>query len=296
MENHHKCKVCLRSFVNGKALGGHMRSHVIARWSSSSSEEEEYEASQNEIETAAGSVVVQDGESETELCREQVRPTTPRCRRSKRIRKSSSQIHGEREESEMKIQKTGITATESSPPASSISEHTSPEEDVAYCLILLSKDKWTKGEEDEEEEENVKNKKARGKYRCESCSKVFRSYQALGGHRASHKKIKPNKRSHENAWEIDNNKEKEKEKEKIHECPICYRVFSSGQALGGHKRSHFTASARTSTVSSLHCSASTSTNEGNFIDLNLPASLDDDDTITQIELSALSDACFLRPH
>ncbi|KAL2934203.1 Zinc finger protein ZAT4 [Bienertia sinuspersici] len=23
-----------------------------------------------------------------------------------------------------------------------------------------------------------------------------------------------------------------------HECPICYRVFSSGQALGGHKRSH----------------------------------------------------------
>lgn len=23
-----------------------------------------------------------------------------------------------------------------------------------------------------------------------------------------------------------------------HECPVCYRVFSSGQALGGHKRCH----------------------------------------------------------
>ncbi|CAG7901841.1 unnamed protein product [Brassica rapa] len=26
---------------------------------------------------------------------------------------------------------------------------------------------------------------------------------------------------------------------KAHECPICFRVFKSGQALGGHKRSHF---------------------------------------------------------
>uniref|UniRef100_A0A5B6YU58 Putative zinc finger protein 91-like n=1 Tax=Davidia involucrata TaxID=16924 RepID=A0A5B6YU58_DAVIN len=28
-------------------------------------------------------------------------------------------------------------------------------------------------------------------------------------------------------------------KSKGHECPICLRVFKSGQALGGHKRSHF---------------------------------------------------------
>ncbi|KAJ4889757.1 C2H2-like zinc finger protein [Raphanus sativus] len=26
---------------------------------------------------------------------------------------------------------------------------------------------------------------------------------------------------------------------KVHECPVCFRVFKSGQALGGHKRSHF---------------------------------------------------------
>ncbi|CAH2033878.1 unnamed protein product [Thlaspi arvense] len=29
-----------------------------------------------------------------------------------------------------------------------------------------------------------------------------------------------------------------KKKSTGHECPICFRVFSSGQALGGHKRSH----------------------------------------------------------
>ncbi|RDX73188.1 Zinc finger protein ZAT9, partial [Mucuna pruriens] len=28
-------------------------------------------------------------------------------------------------------------------------------------------------------------------------------------------------------------------KSKEHECPICYKIFRSGQALGGHKRSHF---------------------------------------------------------
>ncbi|XP_057415131.1 uncharacterized protein LOC130709994 [Lotus japonicus] len=39
-----------------------------------------------------------------------------------------------------------------------------------------------------------------------------------------------------------NNTKKKKlktKKSKEHECPICYRIFKSGQALGGHKRSHF---------------------------------------------------------
>lgn len=27
-------------------------------------------------------------------------------------------------------------------------------------------------------------------------------------------------------------------KSKVHVCPICFEVFASGQALGGHKRSH----------------------------------------------------------
>lgn len=30
-----------------------------------------------------------------------------------------------------------------------------------------------------------------------------------------------------------------KRKSKVHECSICHRIFSSGQALGGHKRCHW---------------------------------------------------------
>ncbi|CAJ1931935.1 unnamed protein product [Sphenostylis stenocarpa] len=34
-------------------------------------------------------------------------------------------------------------------------------------------------------------------------------------------------------------KKSKSRKSKVHECPICNKIFRSGQALGGHKRSHF---------------------------------------------------------
>uniref|UniRef100_M1BVN4 C2H2 zinc-finger protein ZPT3-3 n=1 Tax=Solanum tuberosum TaxID=4113 RepID=M1BVN4_SOLTU len=136
----------------------------------------------------------------------------------------------------------------SSEPISSISDM-SQEEDVAYCLMMLSRDKWTKKrieviEDDDEEEEERKNfrvvkmkkTRTRGKYICKTCNRVFRSYQALGGHIASHKKIKVV------TSETSKMVETAKNEVKIHECSVCYRVFSSGQALGGHKRSHAIAS------------------------------------------------------
>ncbi|KAK6777534.1 hypothetical protein RDI58_024251 [Solanum bulbocastanum] len=134
----------------------------------------------------------------------------------------------------------------SSEPTSSISDM-SQEEDVAYCLMMLSRDKWTKkrievieGDEEEGRENfgvvKMKKTRTRGKYICESCNRVFRSYQALGGHIASHKKIKVV------TSEASKIVETAKNEVKIHECSVCYRVFSSGQALGGHKRSHAIAS------------------------------------------------------
>ncbi|XP_010532588.1 PREDICTED: uncharacterized protein LOC104808577 [Tarenaya hassleriana] len=63
-----------------------------------------------------------------------------------------------------------------------------------------------------------------------------------------------------------------KKKSKGHECPICFRVFKSGQALGGHKRSHFIGSHENSTVvirqevTEMHHT---------MIDLNLPAPVDE---------------------
>lgn len=241
-----------------------------------------------------GSVILQDRESETET--ESSKKTTRK--RSKRAWRLGS-FDGDDYYSHKKIQKqetvemlksNELCKTESwiaeAEPASSISD-TTTEEDVAYCLMMLSRDKWkgqndlkdqddVAGEDDDEEEDDgdesegaLKPSKSRirGKYTCETCKKVFRSYQALGGHRASHKKIKVELENHNNDGGTSSSSMIDK---KIHECPICFRVFSSGQALGGHKRTHLTGS------STLPTRASTKLVE-NFIDLNLPAPTDEDD-------------------
>ncbi|KAK7407416.1 hypothetical protein VNO78_09321 [Psophocarpus tetragonolobus] len=60
-------------------------------------------------------------------------------------------------------------------------------------------------------------------------------------------------------------------KSKSHECPICNKIFRSGQALGGHKRSHFVGGSEENTLvirpgaPSVPC----------LIDLNLPAPVDE---------------------
>ena len=98
-----------------------------------------------------------------------------------------------------------------------------------------------------------------------TCNKVFNSYQALGGHKASHKKlISVNNHTHMIqddqkklpllvTSKTDLNSERLRSASKIvpelkiglssskkviqrHECLISFRVFPSGQALGGHKR------------------------------------------------------------
>ena len=114
---------------------------------------------------------------------------------------------------------------------------------------------------------------AKGLFECKACKKVFNSHQALGGHRASHKKVKGcfaaklDQNIDDNIIEDDvipheeffppksnstlqydqgtsNNpnliaSSSSKRKSKVHECSICHRSFSSGQALGGHKRCHW---------------------------------------------------------
>jgi hypothetical protein len=148
----------------------------------------------------------------------------------------------------------------------------------------------------------------RGMFECKACKKVFTSHQALGGHRASHKKVKgcfaakaesgaiepthhapaasglnDDKGSAIAAVEVNAGGSSDvrtnvdvtagethagtseaaaapslsmaitttdhdptalaipacKKKAKMHECSVCHRLFSSGQALGGHKRCHW---------------------------------------------------------
>lgn len=103
-----------------------------------------------------------------------------------------------------------------------------------------------------DKDKKYKKKKRKGVFECKACKKVFTSYQALGGHRASHKNVKgcfAAKLYNQDNEEIIGNelpvKKKKKAKINTHECSICHRVFASGQALGGHKRCHWITSSNT---------------------------------------------------
>ena len=67
-------------------------------------------------------------------------------------------------------------------------------------------------------------------FECKTCSRQFPSFQALGGHRASHKKTRLSDDS--------NRLSAVATKPKVHECSICGLEFAIGQALGGHMRRH----------------------------------------------------------
>eukprot|EP01018_Ginkgo_biloba_P013402 Gb_10423 [translate_table: standard] len=151
------------------------------------------------------------------------------------------------------------------------------------------------------------------RYECKTCNRKFHSYQALGGHRASHNKpnfcfatLQENEslednfhRSAPDAKELTSSETRERsdgvssanKRAKIHECSDCHRVFPSGQALGGHKRCHSNPPATLAT-----CTTTVSNMVQHFpqkmpektvlLDLNMPAAVDEDDCI-QVEGSSL---------
>ncbi|RVW50515.1 Zinc finger protein ZAT4 [Vitis vinifera] len=280
----HKCKLCSRRFSSGRALGGHMRSHLatlpippktpqhsdrtdpVSSSSSSSSSEEEEEGEEQRSEgeekalayglrenpkrsfrladpefsfaVDAGSVV-QDRESETES-------RNPTRRRSKRAWKLGVPNQG----LDLKKPKLGKSETTESPtepePVSSVS-NTWPEEDIAMCLVMLSRDTWTRSDEDQdikdEEERSVD----------ETCKKVFSSFEASPVekvvNKASKKKIK-----------------------------ACFEDESNPEngALGGHKRSHLLNNSTTTTAAAAAAASANSEKfQNGVIDLNLPAPPED---------------------
>jgi C2H2-type zinc finger len=188
--------------------------------------------------------------------------------------------------------------------ASSVSDGT-PEEDVAASLIMLSRDTW-KPKPDTEPISNADpdsgSNKTRTQFECSACKKVFRSFQALGGHRAGFKNgrvrcvglwsEKPSRV--QNGFESDSliHGNVDGSKTGLHPCPFCPKVFRSGQALGGHKKSHLKSShdigngnSSDAIVNSVPPSSSSS--PVGFIDLNMPAPVDD-----EFEMSAVYDAEF----
>lgn len=209
--------------------------------------------------------------------------------------------------------------------SSSISEIDQEQEEVAICLMMLSRDtcgfnsvvaessdnnsvflennkkgaaRKKKSQLDDEsvvENSGIELGKRKfiddcfknSRFECTTCNKVFHSYQALGGHRASHRKNKGSIiDSSETVQQLSPDSDETKlmmvKSEKfsvdfqtkksrgVHECPICFKIFPSGQALGGHKRSHLVAEAKNEKSLAI---------EGpirDFLDLNLPAPCEED--------------------
>ncbi|CAJ1955852.1 unnamed protein product [Sphenostylis stenocarpa] len=156
------------------------------------------------------------------------------------------------------------------------------EEDMANCLILLAQGRGGRDALPHKDLcDDVKAEKGGNRidfyvYECKTCNRTFPSFQALGGHRASHKKPKveekkspppslplplPPSSSSSQLFNFEEAKQNQMKinpsvslllgcgnnrgglnfngnKSKIHECSICGSEFTSGQALGGHMRRH----------------------------------------------------------
>ncbi|KAL6504090.1 hypothetical protein OROGR_026013 [Orobanche gracilis] len=206
-----------------------------------------------------------------------------------------------------------------SPTLSSDESTTTEEEDTAQCLILLAQGHFLTHSHSPNNNHNVKLKRHEGRaacmYACKTCNRAFPSFQALGGHRASHKKTKNEKKSlvvfsDEDDFPSPGSSNKKMPppgslqlanisaanaaataaagggpkpipSPRIHECSYCRAEFTSGQALGGHMRRHRAGQISTSSnpaapsIEGPELEEPKKRRNGMPLDLNLPAPEDE---------------------
>ncbi|KAL7617248.1 zinc finger protein ZAT5 [Lactuca sativa] len=174
------------------------------------------------------------------------------------------------------------------------------DEDMANCLILLAQGQSSPPPPPHKAV--VDTLSGFYVYECKTCNRGFSSFQALGGHRASHKKppkpcledkIRPNNMVNQvvdvhhssttlslkigSSQQTQCNRSGSTKASKVHECSICGAEFASGQALGGHMRRHRSMPMATSTCgNSGGCQDSKKPKTLLSLDLNLPAPIEDD--------------------
>ncbi|KAK4744022.1 hypothetical protein SAY87_010334 [Trapa incisa] len=150
------------------------------------------------------------------------------------------------------------------------------EEYLALCLVMLARGGGPPPQQ--QDVVNPNGYSARSSlliHKCSVCDKAFPSYQALGGHKASHRRL-----AGTGVDEQSTSVPSASCSGRVHECSICHKTFHTGQALGGHKRCHYEGAAAAN--GGLNGSAAASVSIGSTIhtagrgshqdfDLNLPA-------------------------
>lgn len=144
-------------------------------------------------------------------------------------------------------------------------ETSSEEEYLAWCLIMLARDVSGRSEIVKKQSTPVE---LSLNFKCSVCDKKFHTYQALGGHKASHRK---NTETDSSASVVTVAGSNPNSTGKTHVCGICNKAFPTGQALGGHKRRHYDGGNTSSGAAVTHSDGAPGSSRG--FDLNLPAAL-----------------------
>ncbi|KAJ7956445.1 Zinc finger protein [Quillaja saponaria] len=232
-----------------------------------------------------------------------------------KVKKSQSQSQlddqSASEDSEDELGKNVTNETGFDQLKSATNKHTSIKRKFCESYTKLNSNSLKKSVNKPIEAEFCRSSIKRSKFECTTCNKIFHSYQALGGHRASHKKMKGCFASRiersENSIETEHSRDATTDsklfkstnddylidhdmdsgidhkseistgfkRSKGHECPICLKVFPSGQALGGHKRSHLVNNSKSTNCQTIVIQKPVPEIR-DFLDLNLPAPGDDE--------------------
>ncbi|KAG0458509.1 hypothetical protein HPP92_023666 [Vanilla planifolia] len=119
-------------------------------------------------------------------------------------------------------------------------------------------------------------------HKCSVCGKAFASYQALGGHKASHRKLlvvddAPSSAGGQ-AASSSSTAASGGGGGKVHRCSICQKTFPTGQALGGHKRCHYDGGSGTAfaiaTAAAAASSSEVASSGQKEFDLNIPPEIE----------------------
>ncbi|PKU79512.1 zinc finger protein ZAT1-like [Dendrobium catenatum] len=305
-----QCKVCGKEFPSWKALFGHMRCHSnkICRRSFEAEKQEEDQEEEEEVSWKHRSMLTSAASSITEYEQEQEEVAISLMMLSRDVGGYWS-IAADSSDKQSEVMEDDGLIKRSEEFGGFDLEYSGEESGKQKIMTLAEFGKKRariaeKGSElnAHEAKLGIIEIKLESRYQCAACKKGFHSYQALGGHRASHKRIRgccfqnPNANfddkteayvEHLTVVEMEHSYSGLSKKSRIHECSICGKIFSSGQALGGHKRSHLVSTADASscgdnaaavavTAAAVAVTVAAAVEVPELLDLNLPAPVDDE--------------------